>query len=390
LKSIWDAVLRITRVEIIPVDVPRSRILSLSHYGRLGEGKPVGFVLTRVHTDEGIVGLGECPPLPPLSPESQPVIAAVLKNWIVPNILGLDPFDLEEAWRRMDHYAPTYPMAKAAVDMALWDIIGKSLRLPLHRLLGGGRAARIPLVGLVGLGTPEEVVRDAERYVSEGYRGLRLKIGPGRDVECVRALREAFGGDVDIRVDCNQAYSKSSAVRVIRAMERFDIELVEQPTIWWDFNALADVARRVDTPIMPHESLYLISDVKALLDMGGIGVLGLKTYRPGGGVTSARRLLEAARVLNLPCLMHDDVELGVSLAAAAHIISAYSGVITHRCELSGYPEWLSDDVVTKPMRFIDGHAEVPDGPGLGVELDPGKVERYSKGIIELKLEAAHP
>jgi L-alanine-DL-glutamate epimerase-like enolase superfamily enzyme len=141
---------------------------------------------------------------------------------------------------------------------------------------------------------------------------------------------------------------------------------------------------------MPHESLYLISDVKALLDMGAIGVLGLKTYRPGGGVTSARRLLEAARVLNLPCLMHDDVELGVSLAAAAHIISAYSGVITHRCELSGYPEWLSDDVVTKPMRFTDGHAEVPDGPGLGVELDPGKVERYSKGIIELKLEAAHP
>ncbi|MBS7638376.1 mandelate racemase/muconate lactonizing enzyme family protein [Candidatus Bathyarchaeota archaeon] len=379
----WGVVLRITKVEIIPVDIPRSRVLSLSHYGRLGEGRPLEFVLTRVHTDEGVTGLGECPPLPPLSPESQPVIVEVLRSWIVPNILGLDPFDLMEAWRRMDYYAPTYPMAKAAIDMALWDIIGKKLGLPLYRLLGGGRAARIPLVGLVGLGAPEDVVRDAGRYISEGYKGLRLKIGPGRDVECVRALREAFGGEVDIRVDCNQAYSRNGAVRVIRALERFDVELVEQPTPWWDFKALAEVAKRVETPIMPHESIYLISDVKALLDMGAIGVLGLKTYRPGGGVTSARRLLEVARVLNLPCLMHDDVELGVSLAAAAHIISAYSGVITHRCELSGYPEWLADDVVTRPMRFIDGYAEVPEGPGLGVELDPEKAGRYSKGVIEL-------
>ncbi|MEM2997165.1 MAG: enolase C-terminal domain-like protein, partial [Candidatus Bathyarchaeia archaeon] len=236
------AALRITKVEIIPVDVPRSRVLSLSHYGRLGEGRPVEFVLTRIHTDEGITGLGECPPLPPLSPESQPVIVEVLRNWIVPNILGLDPFDLMEIWRRMDHYAPTYPMAKAAVDMALWDIIGKSLGLPLYRLLGGGKPVRIPLVGLIGLGSPDEVVKDAERYVSEGYRGLRLKIGPGRDVECVRALREAFGGEVDIRVDCNQAYSKAGAVRVIRALERFEVELVEQPTPWWDFKTLAEVA----------------------------------------------------------------------------------------------------------------------------------------------------
>ncbi len=381
--------MRVTRVEIIPVDIPRSRVLTLSHYGRLGEGRPVEFVLTRVHTDEGIAGLGECPPLPPLSPESQPVIVAVLKNWIVPNILGLDPFDLEEAWRRMDHYAPTYPMAKASIDMALWDIMGKRLGMPLYRLLGGGGPFRIPLVGLIGLGEPEEVVKEAERYVSEGFGGLRLKIGPGRDVECVKALREAFG-DVDIRVDCNQAYSRAGAVRVIRALERFEVELVEQPTPWWDFKALAYVAKRVETPIMPHESIYLISDVKALLDMEAIGVLGLKTYRPGGGVTSARRLLEAARLLNLPCLMHDDVELGVSLAAAAHIITAYRGVITHRCELSGYPEWLSDDVVASPMRFTGGHATAPDGPGLGVELDMGKVKRYSKEVIELEEPVKHP
>jgi len=376
--------LRIEEIEVIPVDVPRSKVLRLARYGNLGEGEPFEFVLTRVHTDEGFTGVGEAPPLPPLSPESQPVVAAVMERWLAPRILGVDPFETEEIWERMDYVAPTYSMAKAALDMAIWDIKGKALGLPVHRLLGGSPPEKITNVALIGLGEPEEVASTAEGLVVEGFTGIRLKIGPGKDVECTAAVRDAVGEEVTLRVDCNQGYGVADAVKMIRTIEPYGVELVEQPTVWWDFGSLAEVAEAVDTPIMPHESMYLLSDVKNLMDAGAVGVLGLKTYRPWGGVTGARRLLEMARVMNLPCMFHDDVELGVSLAAATHLISAYRRVITHKCELSGYPEWMKDDVVRKPIRFDGGFVHVPDGPGLGVELDDAKLDRYAKDVVTLR------
>jgi L-alanine-DL-glutamate epimerase-like enolase superfamily enzyme len=375
--------LKITKVDVIPVNIPRKKVLTLSRYGQLGAGEPFEFVLVRVHTDEGVTGVGECPPLPPLSPESQPVVTDVLLKWLIPNIIGMDAFELEAIWEKMDFFAPTYPMAKATLDIALWDIKGKSLDMPVYRLLGGGAPSDIPNVGLIGIGEPNKMADEAEKFVSSGYTGLRLKIGPGHDTSCVKAVRGAVGGDITIRVDCNQGYTTSDAIKVIRAIEPYDVELIEQPTVWWDFSSLARVAEAVDTPIMPHESLYLLSDVKNLLDAGALGVLGLKTYRPWGGITGARRILEMARVMNIPCLLHDDVELSVSLSAATQIITAYRRVLTYKCELSGYPEWLGDDVVIKPVESHRGSVPVPEGPGLGVELDEDKVKAYTKGIITI-------
>ena len=375
--------MKIDEVEIIPIDIPRRKSLTLARYGSLAKSG-FEFVLVRVHTDEGITGIGEVPPLPPLSPESQSVIVEVQKKWLVPNILGTDPFEIENIWEKMDFFAPTYSMAKAAIDIALWDIIGKALNSPIYRLLGGSKPEKIPNVGLIGIEEPEIVAEKAKKYSSEGYSGIRLKIAPGHDVKCVHSIREAVGYDVSLRVDCNQGYRAAEAIKAIRRMEPYKIELVEQPTIWWDFNSLAMVEEAVDTPIMPHESLYLLSDVKNLIDLGAVGVLGLKTYRPWGGITGAKRILEMARIMNIPCLFHDDIELSVSLAAATHIISAYRNVITHKCELSGYPEWITDDITVESVRFEKGYVYVPDGPGLGVELDDKKLEKYTKGIISIQ------
>jgi len=375
--------MEITRIDIIPVSVPRSRVLTLSTYGKLSE-ETLDFVLTKIYTDEDILGVGECPPLPPLSPESQPVIVAMISNWLAPQLIGEDPFNMERIWEKMDFAAPTYPMSKAAIDLALYDIMGKALDTPVYNLLGGLYRKRFPIVGLIGIGSEKEVSTEASKLVEEGYTGLRLKIGPKRDIDNVRVLRDTVGGEVTIRVDCNQGYSTHEAIRVIKAMERYDVELVEQPTVWWDFKALATVAKAVDTPIMPHESIFLLSDVKALMDLGAVGVLGLKMYRPGGGITNARRLLDMARLMGIPCLIHADVELGISLAAATHFIAARYRDLKFKPELSGYPEWIADDVVTQPLDMKDGYAEVPEGSGLGVELDEDKIKRYSIGTIKCK------
>jgi len=377
--------LKINKVEIIPVNLPKRKVLSLSRYGKLGEGTPFEFILTRVHTDEGFTGVGECPPLPPLSPENQGVVAEMLQRWIVPNIIGMDPFDLEGVWEKMDYWAPTYPMAKASIDMALWDIMGRSLCVPVFKLLGGGsNPKKIPNVALIGIDTPAQIAMEGKRLVEEGYTGIRLKIGPKRDVACVEAMRRAIGEDVVLRVDCNQGYSVREAIKMIMEIEQFNVELIEQPTLWWDFAGLAKVAASVDTPIMPHESLYSMADVKTLIDMDAIGVLGLKTYRPAGGITNVKRILEMARVLNIPTLMHDDLEMGVSLSAASHIIVGCGRSITQKCELSGYPEWISEDIIMNPVKLENGYIAPPNGPGLGFELDEAKIRKYTTGIIKVE------
>lgn len=368
--------MKITRVDVMSVRVPPTKIAKISTYGTSLEAVPV---LTKVYTDDGAFGLGECAPMPPLSPEPQEVIVNVLKNWIIPQILGEDPFNVERIWEKMDLVAARFPLAKAPIDMALYDLMGKALNVPVFKLLGGLYARRFPIVALIGIGTPQEVVGEARRYVDEGYTGLRLKIGPKRDVENVRAIREAVGGDITLRVDGNQGYSPSMAVKAIKAMEPYDVELVEQPTPWWDFSGLATVAKAVNTPIMAHESLYLTSDLKALLELGAMDVLGLKVLRPGGGVTSAKKILSLAHLMNIPCMIHDDIELGVSLAASTHLIAANLRDIQFKPELSGYPEWLIDDVVKAPLRIGKGFAEVPEGVGLGVELDDAKIKKYSSG-----------
>ncbi len=241
--------MKITKIEVIPINLQKKKVLALSRYGKLGEGMPFEFILARAHTDDGISGVGECPPLPPLSPENQVVVTEMIKRWIAPNIMGMDPFDLEGIWEKMDYWAPTYPMAKAAIDMALWDIMGRSLNVPVYKLLGGGsNASKIPNVALIGIDTPAKVATEGKRLVKEGYTGIRLKIGPNRDVSCVKAMREAIGEDVTLRVDCNQGYGATDVIKMIREIEQFDVELVEQPTVWWDFATLAKVAGSVDTP----------------------------------------------------------------------------------------------------------------------------------------------
>jgi L-alanine-DL-glutamate epimerase-like enolase superfamily enzyme len=369
----------VTKVEIAPVHVPMTQPMSISY----ATFRTCDFVLTRVTTDEGVVGLGECPPLPPLSRESQETIVPLLEKFLAPQLLGEDPFDTERIWEKMNSAMPGYPLPKAALDIALYDVMGRALKVPVYKLLGGAYTTKFPNVGLIGLGPSKEIQSLARRYLTEGYRTIRLKTGLGlkADEQNVRAVRKTVGEDVALRLDANQAYIPPKAIKFVRTMEKYDIELVEQPTPWYDFKGLASVAKAVDTPIMPHESLYLLSDAVQLLDLGAADVLGLKVYRPGGGITSAKKLIDLAELTDVPCLMHDDVELGVSLAAATHFIAANYRHLKYASELSGYPTWIADDVVKKTPKIEGGFAEVPSGPGLGVDLDEEKVRKYAERII---------
>jgi len=373
--------MKIKSVEIIPITIPfRNDFYSLSVGTALGRWEVCEFVLVKLHTDEGITGCGEVPPWIRVGKESQAGIVGTIQNYLAQELIGQDPFDTEKIWQTMDLAAPENTMAKTAIDLALYDVMGKALNVPLSKLIGGRVRDKIPLTGIVGLGSLKDMMLATEYWLENGYKTIRLKIGMGRekDRELLKIGRETVGSDVKLRVDANQAYRPKQAVQVIKAIEEFDIEFVEQPIAAWDFEGLVYVRNHVDTPIMPHESLYDIQDAKRLIAMGAVDLLGLKLDRPGG-LTNARLAYKMAELFDIPCTVISSVELGISTSAAM-MFAASLKTFEYAGEASGMMT-ISDDVVREPLVIKDGFAEVPTGVGLGAELDEQKVEKYSEGAI---------
>jgi L-alanine-DL-glutamate epimerase-like enolase superfamily enzyme len=371
--------MKITKIEIIPVNIPFTRTLKTA----IGDWSLAEFVIIRMHTDAGIVGLGEVPPWMAVSRTSQGAIIEILKDYIVPVILGLDPFQIEKAWDLMDLYAPGNPMAATPIDMAMYDIMGKALKTPVYNLLGGKFREKVPTAAIIGFGETEAMIRECREWLDLGAMAVRIKVGLGleKDLKNTEAIRKAIGSRVTLRVDCNQAFTRNEAIRVIQALEPFGLELAEQPVAWHDLTGMGMVARNVRTPIMPHETLLDRFDALHLIEYGGAGVFGLKLDRPGGFV-NVKKVNALAELNNLPCFMCSSIELGISTSAAAHLAVSQKN-IRLACEFSG-PQTITDDIVKNPIPIVDGFAQPWDSPGLGVELDDKKLEKYGGEPIILE------
>ena len=229
--------MKITKIEIIPVDIPFTKTLKTA----IGDWSTAEFVIIRMYTDAGIVGLGEVPPWMAVSRTSQGAIIEIIKNHIAPAIIGLDPFQIEKAWDLMDLYAPGNGMAATPIDMAMHDIMGKALKTPVYNLLGGIFREKVPIAAIIGFGETKEMVKECGEWLDLGAKAIRIKVGLGlkQDLINTEAVRKAIGEDVTLRVDCNQAFTRHEAVKVINALEQYDIELAEQPVAWHDLTGMA-------------------------------------------------------------------------------------------------------------------------------------------------------
>lgn len=371
--------MKITAVDIYPVNIP----MRYSGNMAVGSWHTCEFVVTAVHTDEGITGWGEVPPWMPVSRESQGTIVAVIRDFLAAAILDENPYNIEKIWDAMDRAAPANPMAKTPLDISLYDLISRHLKIPLSSLLGGRVVDRIPLAGIVPFGTADEAVNLAGIWVSQGYNTVRLKIGmgPKDDLAVVKAVREAYGDNLKIRVDANQAYTPAEAVRVIRMLEPYDLEFAEQPTAWHDFEGNALVAASVNTPVMLHESLYTAYDAAAIIRRRAASVIGLKLDRPGG-ITGARKVAAMAELCNVPIFVCSSVELGISTAASMQLASSLYRNIGFACEASG-PLVITDDIVKEQVHIDNGCCLVPKEIGIGVEIDLEKLKHYSADVVHI-------
>lgn len=369
--------MKINRIEIMAADVPFRG--SQENVGEiaLGKWKTCRFVVLKVYTDEGIVGHGESAPFARLSQLGQKPIVDVLVDYLAPAVIGKDPFDLEAIWRAMDRATPYAAQAKGAIDMALYDIMGKKTGLPAGSFLGGVVRREIPLQAIVTLDTPENMREACLSWINKGFRTIRIKLGQGdlkKDMRMVHDIRNAVGDDIRIRVDPNQAYSVKEALRMVPVLEEHDIEIYEQPVAWHDLEGLARVNAATYIPVMPHEAMSDIMDVKRLIDHKAVSLFGLKTDRPGG-LTKARIARDLAELYNIPCVVMSSVELSISTFASMQFAATLKD-LPFACEASGVYE--IEDIADSAARIVNGKFIVPGGPGFGVEPDEEKLRFYTK------------
>jgi len=337
-------------------------------------------VIVELVTEEGLIGVGESHA--PISAEVTKLIVDSLR----PILVGEDPMNVEPLRRKL--YAAcnlTHLHVHAAnwaisgVDMALWDLVGKSAGKPLHRLWGGAFRERIPFYGSIARTKPEGVASQAARLVAEGFKTLYLKVGfdPDEDLECVRLMREAAEsatGRVEVRVDANQAWSAGEAVRVINKMARYDPEFVDQPVLMYNLDAMKRVRKAVGVPIASHESSWSFYDALNVVKHEAADIIHIDP-RFDAGFTGARVAAGIAEAAGMPVVSHHWAMLGVSTAAYMQLIaSAPNFTLANQ---TGY-NYLVDDVIEGgPMKMRDGCMELPEKPGIGVELDQTRLVRYA-------------
>jgi glucarate dehydratase len=302
-------------------------------------------------------------------------------------IVGEDPFDIEKINRIMLSrgwfFLEAAVLAMAAIEMACWDIMGKETGKPVHKLLGGCYRKRIPLSFEIGVDgwNPKEAADEALRWVKQDIKTLKIKIGsdPGNDIKVVKAIREAVGPDIELRVDPNGVWSPATALRQINKLEKYDIQFVEQPLPRWDLDGLAYLRSKVNVPITTCESTYSHYDVYKVVRKGAADYVNLDPHRTGGLLNwkKAAAICEAA---DIGISLHSGFENGVSNSAN---LSLYASTPHFVLAMESLYYLLGDDIIKTPFRYKGGFMEVPEGPGLGVELDQEKMKKYKSSETEL-------
>jgi muconate/chloromuconate cycloisomerase len=367
--------LTIGDVRVIRADIPLRRPHRMS-FTRL---EAVNFVFVRVETTAGLVGWGEAACLggPTWSEESAESVAATIERYLAPALRGQDAARLEALRLEMARRVQGNPFARAALEMALWDLNGRALGVPVHRLLGGRVRDRVPLSWSLAVEDPEAEVAEARGLVARGHRIFKVKAGAhpvAEDVARVRRIREAVGPDVALRVDANQGWDVPTALRAIRAMEPYGLDFVEQPVPRWDLAGLAEVGRRVDVPIMADESCASPHDALALARLGGVAIFALKVTK-SAGLAGAMAVAAIAGAAGLGAYVGCMIETSLGTAAYLHLALA-AAPVTWGCELFG-PLLLRGDVTREPVRYADGAILALDGPGLGVEVDETRLKEWT-------------
>ena len=325
----------------------------------------------QVHTADGTVGIGEtiC-----LWEFVQPVLART----IIPLALGEDACDIEKLCKKIEgagyyHHIRALVAALGGFEMALWDIVGKQANMPLYKLWGGAYRNPIPMIAYLQAKDPQQIAEESAAAVAQGFETIKVKIGmsPESDLEIVKAARAA-APHAKLRADVNGAWTIGTAKRMMRKLEQYDLEYVEQPLPLDDLAGHAYLRKLFSTPIALDESAYTMQDVLTIIRAEAADVILLDPHQ-SGGLHRCRKAAAIAEAADIPVTFHSGAELGISTAAFLHLAASIPNLML---AVDNQQPNLTDDIVNTPHKIESGSIAVPNGAGLGVTIDPPKLATY--------------
>ena len=354
--------MKITAIKLGRISVP----LRVPFKTALRRVDSVEDIIVEVHTDTGEIGYGEAPPTGAITGDTTGAIIGAITDYIRKALVGRDIDDFEDLTTALDGAVVKNSSAKAAVDMALWDLYGQKYQIPVYKLLGGARKKIITDI-TISVNPPEEMARDAVNAIKRGYDTLKVKVGidPTLDVARLKAIRDAVGSAPRIRIDANQAWAPKEAVRLLNEMQEsgLAIELVEQPVKAHDLEGLTYVTERSYVPVLADESVFSAEDALKIVEMRAADLINIKLMKCGG-LTSALKIAALAEISGMECMIGCMLEAKVSVNAAVHLACAKK-VIT-RVDLDG-PVLCSEDPIDGGAVFNEKEITVSDAPGLGIK-----------------------
>jgi muconate cycloisomerase len=364
---------KIARVETFPVALPTLANFAVSGGSVARKGEPSVRVLVKVTADDGTFGWGEATPIPSWTYETLESIVTTIDRYLAPVAIGTAIWDFDQLTRKFDRainrgFSIGMPLAKGAVDVALHDLLGKALGLPVYALLGGKRLDRIQLAWIVsaeGAGGAEASIAEGRH---RGFRAFKVKVGlhgEREDIRSVERVRAAAGDDAVLWVDANQGYTADVALRVARALDRLNVAAFEQPLPANDVDGLRRVRERSPIPVALDESLRHPSDLATFVKLGAIDIAIAKVQR-NGGLTLSRRLCQYALDSGVRLMGSGLTDSDVGLAASLHLFATFG--IDTPVDLNGR-QFIDSAYAGRTVQVAAGEAHVPHRPGLGVDVD---------------------
>lgn len=361
--------MKITEVRLGKISVP----LRVPFKTALRTVNSVEDVVVEIHTDTGAIGYGEAPPTGVITGDTTGAIIGAIRDHISKAIIGKDVDDFENLMMAVQSSMVKNTSAKAAVDMALWDLYGQLYKIPAYKLMGGSRKTICTDI-TISVNDPETMAKDAADAIARGYDCLKVKVGkePEKDIARLSAIREVVPKKTLIRIDANQGWEPKEAVRILNGMQErgLDIEFVEQPVKGHDIEGLKYVTERSYVPVLADESVFSVEDAFKILQMRAADMINIKLMKCGG-LYNGLKIVTAAEVYGVECMIGCMLEAKISVNAAVHLACAKQ-IIT-KIDLDG-PVLCSEDPIIGGAVFNEKDITVSDEPGLGIKgIEEGKI-----------------
>ncbi len=364
----------IGKIEIFKLNIELKEPISIS----LGTFDKTENLAIKIHTLGGLTGTGECSPEKHIVGEMQSsgfetarYLAGILK--------GKDALAIEDRMGDLDRAIAGNPTLKSAFDMALYDILARHAGLPLYRLLGGGNSREICTDMTVYLGSPEKMAAQALEYQKAGFPVIKVKVGTSteEDLARIKAIREAIGYEMPLRIDANQGWDTVTAIRTLKALEKFNIEHCEEPVARWNNRGLKRVRDHSPVSIMADESVFDHKDAFRLAAMGACDYFNIKLAKCGG-IHQALKIIAIAEAAGIKTQVGCMSESRYALTALTHLVAARNNIVYFDIDsaLSHAEDPVTGGIVYKG----NGRLELPEVPGIGAGFDEAFLERMEKTV----------